>query len=636
MSYPFPFASSEQEASIPTDQPARGWRPSTILGAARRRRGRRLAVVDTHFPWQISGFRYSEFLELYRCRPDTLFFSMYELNDPFPVRAIPLGEFPRVALRAGITDVYLVFLNIAIAILGLHDEPGAADVEGVHPISLRRTLEALRIRVHAHLYPGGGLLTVTPPSLVRAVGERCTTVFTNVDEVERVVPHAHFVPMLVGADAYPFRAREPGESLRLVFVGDDRPRKGIRTVIEAFNLLPEGFELDIVGPNERYSDLVRRPGCRFHGWVEPTDLVELYWRADVFVSPSAMETEDEAAIGMIDGFPTTAAAEAMAAGCALVGSNPRQEFRGLRPEREYIEIPERDPEALARALLDLRADRERIARIAVQGAARVREFSTEVVVPWKLEVMGLGRRKEPSRRPGRPDHGLPGSRLSPDTRARIEAIVRSIPTDIGGGTSLTKALVVGDLILEHGLSRVVEIGVYRGAFLLPAAVVLQAARAGRALGIDPYSPEHAAQSELESVHPGLADEVEQWLVSTDWDQLHRDVVESIAAAGLADVCAIDRRPSAEAAGDIPDESVDVLHLDGNHDRRHVEEDLDLYLPKLRDGRFLIVDDLSWPAVSAAVAERVGTLELVLRLRKPDTDDFAIYRYVRPRTSYETT
>ncbi len=63
-------------------------------------RGRRLAYVDSHFPWERSGFRYADALALHEARPDTLFFSMYEMRDPFPAPVLPLAEFPRLAPRS--------------------------------------------------------------------------------------------------------------------------------------------------------------------------------------------------------------------------------------------------------------------------------------------------------------------------------------------------------------------------------------------------------------------------------------------------------------------------------------------------------------------------------------------------------
>jgi glycosyltransferase involved in cell wall biosynthesis len=624
VAYPYPFASSGERPSIPVDTPLPRLSRARLLGAARRRLGgRRLAVVDTHFPWQISGFRYQECLEIHALRPDTLFFSLHELTDPFPARIHPLSSFPRVSARAGITDVYLVFLNLAIAFLGLGRHPAAAEIEGIPRVSLRRVIDAMGLRVHVQLYPGGGLLPSVPPAILRAVAGRCATVFTNVSEVERAVPSATFVPMLVGTDAYPFRPRRPADELRLVFVGDNRPRKGLATLIDAFNRLPDGFRLDIVGPNEAHLPRLTNPRHQAHGWLGPRELLELYRDCDVFVSPSTVEVEDELAMGMIDGFPTTAAAEAMSSGCALVSSNPRGEFRALRPGKEYVDVPDRDADALVRVLEELKEDREWLARLAERGAARVREFSTEVVVATKLAEMGLSTSDAGSQ----PTSMGPanGSLLPVETRQRIKAVLATLPTDVGGGSSLTKALVVGDLIVRHDVRALVEIGVYRGRFLLPAAVVLRDLERGPAIGIDPYGAKDAAQSDLATDRPDLAEAVDEWASSLDWDGLHRDVLAAIEEFELDAVCVLDRRTSAEAAADLDPRSIDLVHIDGNHDRRQVERDLALYLPKVRPGGLVVMDDLSWAGVSAAVATRSDQLELVHRAYTPGVDDFGVYR-----------
>jgi hypothetical protein len=100
-------------------------RARSLAGQARRKiRGRRLAYIDSHFPWQRSGFRYADALALHEARPDTVFFSMYELRDPFPAPVLALAQFPRLAPSLGITDVYGVFLGFMAGALGLHGGSG--------------------------------------------------------------------------------------------------------------------------------------------------------------------------------------------------------------------------------------------------------------------------------------------------------------------------------------------------------------------------------------------------------------------------------------------------------------------------------------------------------------------------------
>src|SRR3954454_7368876 len=133
-------------------------RVRAVDGLARRRvRGPRLAYLDSHFPWQRSGFRYADALALHEQRPDTVFFSMYEMRDPFPAPVLPLARFPRLAPSLGITDVYGVFLGFMAGVLGLRrdrvGQPGP--IEG---LDLSAVLQREGIRSHVGLLPGGGFV----------------------------------------------------------------------------------------------------------------------------------------------------------------------------------------------------------------------------------------------------------------------------------------------------------------------------------------------------------------------------------------------------------------------------------------------------------------------------------------------
>jgi glycosyltransferase involved in cell wall biosynthesis len=95
-------------------------------------------------------------------------------------------------------------------------------------------------------------------------------------------------------------------------------------------------------------------------------------------------------VGLVDGFPTTTAADALATGCALVHSNPRADHRVLEPGTHYLEIPERDSEALAAAVRRLAGDRPLRDELASRGADRIRTaMDVDAVLQVKLAAMGL-------------------------------------------------------------------------------------------------------------------------------------------------------------------------------------------------------------------------------------------------------
>jgi glycosyltransferase involved in cell wall biosynthesis len=354
--------------------------------------GRRLAIVDTHFPWRLSGFRFHEFTEIRRRRPDTVIFSLHTMSEEYEAPIFPLADFPVLAPALGITDVYAVFLNLVVDLLGLG---GRFPVPGMRgDLSIAPTLERHGMRFHAQLYPGGGLLPTTDRAVLDAVVARCSSTFTNVAEAE--VEGVDFIPgAVVDTDLYRYSERREEAELQLLFAATDSPRKGLRTLIEAFNRLPPGFHLHIAGPNEHHAPSLTNTNHTFHGWLGVEALRDLCTTCDVIVAPLTAERCDvdgviEGLDGMIDGFPTTVASNAMVAGCCLVASNPRHDHSVFTAGDDYVEFDERDVDGLVAALLDLRADRTRLRALAARGARTARErLSVAAGVDRKLRIMGL-------------------------------------------------------------------------------------------------------------------------------------------------------------------------------------------------------------------------------------------------------
>lgn len=339
-------------------------------------RGRRLAYLDSHFPWQGSGFRYADGLALLSARPDTVFFSMYALRDPFPVPVYPLASFPRLAPSLGITDVYGVFLDFMSGVLGLGPSrrvpPGP-----MLGLDLSAVLRRLRIRAHVGLYPGGGFLPSDAGfSDVAAIVQAADSVFSWMPEVVDRFPEITLVrPAIVNTSYYSFVRRDFGSlPLQLLFVADARPRKGLDIALAAMTLLErERVHLHVVGPHdsERWKG---DPGrVTFHGWLAPEAIRRLHRTCHVFVSPvRAEEVGGDGDGGVTDGFPTTAAGEALSSGCLLISGNPNGDYRALRPNLDYLEVAP-DPSQLADRVREVMKSPGSAASVAFAGAHRVRQ-----------------------------------------------------------------------------------------------------------------------------------------------------------------------------------------------------------------------------------------------------------------------
>lgn len=370
-----------------------------VLPALRHRigrRSRRLAYLDSTFPWVRSGFRYHEAEAILEEAPASLFFSTFEMTDPFPVPVLPLSEFPKHALREGITDAYGVFEYFLEGLVGMHptDRNDPHFMEGP---DMSAFLRRSGIRLHGSIYPGGGL-KVTPEGLerVRQLTGRMTTAFSYVPEVLAAVPEVVEVSQAFTETRFygydPGRWRSRGK-LVCMFAADAPPRKGLDVALEAFRTLrADRFHLHVVGPHLERRGELPEDLATFHGWLSPEQLRELHREAHVFLSPVSAEPPGPSSDGVTDGFPTQAAADAMSSGCLLVSANPASDRRVLQPGVHYLEC-EPDADRLRELIRDLAGEPARLRPLAEAGSARVRErMDVRRGIAEKLSLMGFARR----------------------------------------------------------------------------------------------------------------------------------------------------------------------------------------------------------------------------------------------------
>jgi len=159
------------------------------------------------------------------------------------------------------------------------------------------------------------------------------------------------IPNAIHVNAY--EARRNGTGGRIVFVGRPEPRKGLPVLLRAFERLPDGASLDLVGvapaqiePHER---------VRAHGRVSDAERARLLAEADVLVAPSL----GGESFGLV-------LVEGMAAGLPVVATRIAG-YAAVLPETAGRLVPPGDEEALARALRELLGDAELRARLGDGG-----------------------------------------------------------------------------------------------------------------------------------------------------------------------------------------------------------------------------------------------------------------------------
>jgi glycosyltransferase involved in cell wall biosynthesis len=184
-------------------------------------------------------------------------------------------------------------------------------------------------------------------------------------------PPIDVIPWGTDVSAVAGRQRTPSSGpLRVLFVGQHRPYKGVSVLIESVAGQPD-IALTIAGDGPlaaAHRQQARQAGAdniRFAGRVSDDDLTQLYHEQDVIVLPSTTRAE---AFGLV-------LLEGMIAGCVPVASD----LPGVRDVAgpTGVLVPPGDAQALRGALLSLATDRERLR--ALSQASRRRAMAH----PWR-------------------------------------------------------------------------------------------------------------------------------------------------------------------------------------------------------------------------------------------------------------
>ncbi len=165
--------------------------------------------------------------------------------------------------------------------------------------------------------------------------------------------------------------------------------------------------------------------------------------------------------------------------------------------------------------------------------------------------------------------------------------------EIWGWCSREKALQIIDLVLEVKPKLYVEIGVFSGASLYPAAAALKFLGEGVAVAIDPWD-------KIECIRYLDPDEDKtdlKWWAHQNMDHIYFGFLSVLRQFELEKTCLILRTTSKKAARAIG--HIDILFLDGNHYEKVATEDVLLYLPKVRPGGYIWLNDATWISLQPA-------------------------------------
>jgi predicted O-methyltransferase YrrM len=177
-----------------------------------------------------------------------------------------------------------------------------------------------------------------------------------------------------------------------------------------------------------------------------------------------------------------------------------------------------------------------------------------------------------------------------------------------GWCVLEKARELAELVLKVRPMCVVEMGVFGGRSLIPQALALRENGSGLAFGVDTWSSALAIEN-FDRHNPDDAKQL-AWWATIDMHEIYRGCAKTIDDLKLDDFCALIRARSEFAAQLFALESIDVLHIDGDHQEISSCRDVGLWLPRVRRGGHIWFDDTNWPQTQSALRLLDGECSLV--------------------------
>jgi hypothetical protein len=177
-------------------------------------------------------------------------------------------------------------------------------------------------------------------------------------------------------------------------------------------------------------------------------------------------------------------------------------------------------------------------------------------------------------------------------------------SNIPGWCTEEKALFLMDFIKNNKCKYCVEIGVFSGKSLFPIAKTLKYKKSGIVFGIDAWD----TASALNGMHFGSAEYL--WWSQIDFSHFNQVATELIAKNKLNSYCKLVKNTSQQALALFEDNSIDFLHIDGNHTEQSVFEDVKAYFPKVKDDGYILLNDPNWITSRQALVYLLERTELV--------------------------
>ncbi len=169
---------------------------------------------------------------------------------------------------------------------------------------------------------------------------------------------------------------------------------------------------------------------------------------------------------------------------------------------------------------------------------------------------------------------------------------------IPGWCCYEKAKKLIEVIIETKPDICLEIGVFGGSSLIPQALALKHNGKGVVAGIDPWC-NHSATEEMQN------ETNKKWWGELDLEQIYKSFLGNLKKYEVEEFTKVLRNKSSDFVSDFKDESIGLLHIDGNHCEKLAYSDAVMYLPKVKSEGYIFFDDIAWSEDGVNISTKKG-------------------------------
>lgn len=169
-----------------------------------------------------------------------------------------------------------------------------------------------------------------------------------------------------------------------------------------------------------------------------------------------------------------------------------------------------------------------------------------------------------------------------DNSGFIDLKSRVIQSLAGSWCSDEKATMLMDLIFTIKPEVCLEVGAFTGSSVLPVGVTLKYINKGTLFAIDAWSNAEVTKN-LEDNDPNKS-----WWSTVNMKEVRKLFDSTMRSWSLSSIVRAIEANSEQAAPLV--RNIDFLHLDGDYSEKGSLKDLDLYLPKVKSGGYILVSN----------------------------------------------